>query len=97
METQTLPPKPDLTGIWRFNKERSRLEIPAPDRSRFEIEHHDPLFRLTRTLVYGAQSNTFTIELIANGEPSARRIGDIEAVVRLTWDGADLSGSLRAK
>jgi hypothetical protein len=90
MEAPIPPPKPDFTGVWRFNKDRSQLEIPAPEFSRFEIEHQDPVFRLTRTLVYGAQSNTFSIELTADGKPSTRRIGDIEAVVRLTWDGADL-------
>lgn len=50
------------------------------------------MFRLTRTLVYGAQSNTFSIELTADGKPSTRRIGDIEVCgpPDLGWRGSAL-------
>jgi len=61
--------KPDFTGTWLFNAAMSRLQIPAPESSEFIIEHRDPHFRLTRTLVIRGQRDTFSIDLTTDGAP----------------------------
>ena len=58
---------PDFSGTWAFNAATSRLQIPAPDSSEFAIEHRDPHFRLTRTLVMQGQRDTFSINLTTDG------------------------------
>ena len=90
MNTGLAPPKPDFTGNWRFNPRRSTLQIPVPDSSRFEIDHREPRFRLTRTHVYGGVPDTFTVELTTDGQPYSRQFGPIHANLHLAWDGATL-------
>jgi len=80
----------NFSGKWRFNPEKSALEIPAPESAYFEIEHREPDFRLTRTLVYGGQADTLTVELKTDGSESVQQFRDIEARMRLHWDGAEL-------
>ena len=80
----------NFTGKWRFNAQKSALEIPAPESAHFEIEHREPDFRLTRTLVYGGQADTLTVELKTDGAERVQQFRDIEARIRLHWDGPDL-------
>jgi len=80
----------NFTGKWRFNTEKSTLQIPVPESACFEIEHREPDFRLTRTLVYAGQADTLTVELKTDGAESVQQFGDIQARIRLQWDGPDL-------
>ena len=82
--------RPDFTGKWRFSADKSRLQIPPPDSAHFEIEHREPEFRLTRTMVYAGQPNTLTIELTTDGRESVKQLGVLEARIRLSWDGPEL-------
>jgi hypothetical protein len=41
-------------------------------------------------LVYGGQADTLTVELKTDGSESVRQFGQIEARMRLHWDGAEL-------
>jgi hypothetical protein len=45
--------KPDFTGTWEFNSNKSTLQIPSPDSTTFVIEHREPHFHLERTHVFG--------------------------------------------
>jgi hypothetical protein len=75
--------KPDFSGTWNLNPAKSRLEIPPPTSSTFYITHKDPVFRLKRTHVYGTKSNTWSIELIADGPEVVQKEDDFHA--RLSW------------
>src|SRR5262249_47325453 len=59
--------KPDFTGIWKFNRSRSSLQIPAPDSTTFVIEHREPRFHLSRTHVVGGHRDTLSLELTTDG------------------------------
>src|SRR5262245_13311903 len=82
--------KPDFTGIWRFNRGRSSLQIPAPDSTTFVIEHREPRFHPSRTHAVGGTSDTFSIELTTDGEPVTCNHVGLEIQARLRWEGETL-------
>lgn len=84
--------KPDFTGTWAFNAAMSRLQIPAPESSEFAIEHRDPHFRLTRTLVMQGHRDTFSIDLMTDGSPfRLAHPRGYEIQGRAYWDGSVLA------
>ncbi len=82
--------KPTFTGRWRFNPTKSKLEIPSPSDSHFEIQHDEPRFHLTRTLVFGENANTITLDMTTDGKESVHRLGDLQARIRVYWEGDTL-------
>lgn len=82
--------KPDFTGTWKFNAERSSLQIPAPDSTTFMVEHREPHFRMSRTHVVGGSSDTFSIELVTDGSEVVQDRGDLQICARLYWEGETL-------
>ena len=83
--------RPNFTGKWKFNAQRSRLQIPSPTDSRFEIEHHEPDFHLTRTLVFGDKGNTVSLDFTTDGRETTKDLGgDVQARIRAYWEGSVL-------
>ena len=82
--------KPNFSGTWRFNRARSRLEIPPPDDSTFQVRHREPHFALTRTHVVQGKADTLTIDLVTDGAEATHAIRDFALRARLFWDGDDL-------
>jgi len=82
--------KPDFSGTWEFNPEKSRLEMTAPTKSVFVIEHQDPSFKLTRTHTWGEKSDTLSFEVTTDGKEHYRKDGDHESWTRMTWMGEEL-------
>ncbi len=80
-------PKPDLSGSWRFNREKSTLEIPAPDDSLLVIEHREPALRITRTHVARDERDTFSIDLTTDGREVLASHGELRLRARAYWDG----------
>lgn len=81
------PPKPNFTGTWKVNFQKSVLEIPAPDSTLFVVEHNEPHFRLTRTHVVKDKSDTFSIDLTTDGKELVRREGNRTDYSRAYWEG----------
>lgn len=79
--------KPDLSGTWAINRERSRLEIPMPDSTVFTIEHREPRFHLERTHVVGETRDVFSIELTTDGRVAESTHRGIRIEARAFWDG----------
>jgi hypothetical protein len=77
--------RPCFTGHWALNLLRSELQIPPPESSLFVIEHDEPVFRLTRTHVYGGKSNTISFELTTDGKEYEQDFGELHARSRLSW------------
>ena len=82
--------KPDFSGTWEFNPEKSRLERPAPTKSIFVIEHQDPIFKLTRTHTWGERSDTLSFEVTTDGKEHHQKEGEYESWARMTWLGEEL-------
>lgn len=59
---------PNFSGTWKFNSNRSSLQIASPESIGFVIEHHEPQFHLERTLVVGGHKDTFAIDLTTDGD-----------------------------
>lgn len=83
---ETPEPKPDFSGTWEFSPERSSLEMRSPDASTFIIEHEDPRWRLERTHVFGDRSDTLTLELTTDGEPTTFTLHGWQVESRLHWE-----------
>lgn len=78
--------RPNFTGTWKFNREKSSLEIEIPDSTTFIIEHHEPNFHLERTHTRGQHSDTFTIDLTTDNKIVTRTHGNIEIRAHLVWE-----------
>jgi hypothetical protein len=89
--------KPNFTGNWKLNRQRSKLQIASPTASLFEIEHSEPKFRLKRTLIYSDQSNSITLDLTIDGSEHSHEIGEVRAGIRMYWDGDALVGDMKVK
>jgi hypothetical protein len=82
--------KPDFTGRWKYNPSKSVLRIPPPESTSLVIEHREPHFRLSRTLVVGGSSDTFSIELTTDGREVVQERDDLQICARLYWEGETL-------
>jgi hypothetical protein len=80
-----------------LNQQQSKLQIASPTSSIFEIEQSEPGFRLKRTLVYGDQSNSITLDLIIDGKEHSHEIGEVTPGIRMFWDGDTLVGDMKVK
>jgi len=82
--------KPDFSGTWIFNPEKSRLEMSVPKRSIFWIEHKDGSFKLTRTHTWGERWDTLSFEATTDGEEVYRDIHGFETWTHMSWLGEEL-------
>jgi nuclear transport factor 2 (NTF2) superfamily protein len=84
-------PKPDFSGTWVFNTDKSRLEKQAPAESVFWIEHHGPGFKLTRTHTWSDDRwDTLSFEATTDAEETYKETGGFETWTRLYWLGEEL-------
>lgn len=82
--------KPNFTGTWKFNPDKSDLQGSSPESSIFVIEHIEPLFHLERTHVFGGKSDTFSIALTTDIKPVTINQGGLETHSELYWEGDSL-------
>ncbi len=87
--------RPDFSGTWQLNQEKSRLELAAPSKSIFVIEHQEPRFKLTRTHTWGERSDTLSFEYTTDGEEHHRKQGNYESWARMSWLGDELVLDMR--
>lgn len=80
----------DFSGVWKFNPEKSRLQVPVPSASTFVIDHKEPHFHLTRTHVYDGKPDTWSIDLTTDGKEVVQQDGEQTLHVRLYWEGNHL-------
>jgi hypothetical protein len=83
-------PKPDFTGMWTFNREKSRLQIPAPDATVFVVDHREPALRISRTHFAGDSRDTFSLDLTTDGREVSVDRTDVRIRCRAYWDGDTL-------
>jgi|ERR1017187_42466 RimJ/RimL family protein N-acetyltransferase len=83
--------RPDFTGIWRANLEKSILRGPAPREILHRIEHRDPHLD-QEILLAQASGNEQRLIFSYNttGDETTNSIGARTARTRAWWDGAEL-------
>lgn len=80
--------KPDFSGKWVFNPEKSKLEIKVKlDSATFTIDHKEPDFRFSRVFVIGGKSDSFSYALTTDGTEKIEEQPDRTLRSRLYWDG----------
>lgn len=83
--------KPNFSGTWVFNAQKSTLQDPPPSSMTFQIEQHDPHFRLSRTQVYGGKSDTWTLDTVTDGQKEVVQHSALyTSHIRMYWDGDTL-------
>jgi hypothetical protein len=89
--------RPDFTGVWEMNFERSVLRGPAPKRILVEIEHREPrlIQQIRFTNAYGTEQRmTFTYE---TGAETSNQVGEATAWTHARWEGTELVIESRMK
>jgi hypothetical protein len=60
--------KPDFSGIWIFNPQKSALKVPPPSSMTLDIEQKDPDISFARKQVYGDLSFDWKLNAVADGQ-----------------------------
>lgn len=80
--------KPDLSGTWVLNLDKSRLQIEDKIESgTFTIEHKEPDFRFSRVFVVGGKDDAVSYALTTDGREKIAKEPDRTTTSRLYWDG----------
>lgn len=84
----TDPAKPDFSGTWIINLEKSRLQIQAKIESgEFTIDHKEPDFRFRRVFVIDGKKDEISFALATGGTVKTEELPDRTVHSRLYWDG----------
>lgn len=84
------PQRPNFSGVWRYNPEKSTLQIPPPTSTTLCIDHREPDFHLSRTHVFGGKSDTWSIHLTTDGKEVVLKEEDRTLHSRSYWEGNKL-------
>ncbi len=80
--------KPDYSGTWIFNAQKSRLQVPARlDSAVFTIDHREPVFRFSRVFVVRGREDSLSYELTTDNREKVEKLSDRTVTSRLRWDG----------
>lgn len=79
--------KPDFSGTWILNLAKSKLEMEAPEKTVFVIDHREPSFKLTRTHHWKGETkpDTWTFEITTDGKEKYGKEKDLEYWTRVYW------------
>jgi len=80
--------KPDFSGNWVFNAEKSKLQIQVKlESAMFTIDHKEPDFRFSRVFVVDGRPDSFSYALRTDGNEQVKTEGGRTTHSRLFWDG----------
>jgi len=83
--------KPNFTGKWVFNPQKSSLKTSAPTSMTMEIEQSDPEIRFARVQVYGDQTFKWNLKADADSQKEVvQHTPQYTANVRVFWEGSSL-------
>jgi len=83
--------KPNLSGTWVFNAQKSAPKWTPPTSMTLQIDQNDPQVRLSRTQVYGAQSYDWKLDILADGQKEVVQNSSLyTANIRMYWEGNSL-------
>jgi hypothetical protein len=83
--------KPDFSGEWVFNPEKSRLEVKWNlESGTFTIDHREPNFRFNRVFVINGKRDSHSYSLTTDGKEEVSEQAERTVHSRLYWDGETL-------
>lgn len=88
---QTPQSKPNLSGTWVFNAQKSTLKVTAPTSMTLQIQQNDPQISFARTQVYGDQNFDWKLEAVADGQKEVvQTMPAYTTNSRVYWEGNSL-------
>jgi hypothetical protein len=82
------PAKPDFSGVWVVNPQKSQLAGWAKfDSTTITIEHKEPKFRFHRVSIKAGKTDDATYELTTDGTELVEKEGGRARYSKLAWDG----------
>ncbi len=81
--------KPNLSGTWIFDAQKSALKVPGPAAMTLQIDQKDPHFSFARTEKYGDQSFGWKLEADADSpkEVVATAPDGVTTSSKVYWQG----------
>ncbi len=80
-------PKPDFSGTWQLDVQRTRFgEIPPPKSLLIQIEHHDPQIRIVTITTTDDGETRETLVLTTDGQPHNYTLQDQPCSATARWD-----------
>lgn len=88
-----LPAKPNFSGNWKLNNQKSNLgPMPAPTSLTEKITHKDPDLTAATSSIGGPQGDlNYDVTYNTGGKETTNHFGDHEAKSTAKWDGDALS------
>ncbi len=84
----TVLDKPNFSGGWVFNAEKSKLEVKVKlESATFTIDHREPDFRLSRVFVINGKTDSYSYALTTDGTEKVEERPDRTLHSRIYWDG----------
>jgi hypothetical protein len=83
--------KPNLSGEWKLNIDKSHFgALPPPSSRTDKIEHQDPVLKIRRLQTGGMGDTQVTIECRTDGSPCKTAVEglDFRFQLKVRWDGA---------
>ena len=91
LQAQEAQPRPNLSGNWVFNPQKSSLKMPAPTSLTLRIEQADSQVHFSRTQLYGEQRFHWDLDTVADGQKEVvQKEPQYTANVRVYWQGTSL-------
>ncbi len=82
--------KPDFSGQWTFNKEKSRLSATwasGIERGVVRIEHREPKFSFSRTFTIKGKDAQVSFVQMIDDKATETMDGDVKVSSRMYWEG----------
>jgi hypothetical protein len=91
-QTPAQPAKPDFSGRWRMEKDKSNFgTFQVPDLVVQVVEHHDPTMNVHTVETAGKKTTTADVSYFTDGTISTNVIKGREAESKAFWDGPALN------
>jgi hypothetical protein len=87
--------RPNFSGSWKLNVARSDIQEPRLKGAVFKIQHQEPEFIISRTLLYSGEQQHMKFNLRTDGSPLVVPYGEEKLMLRVRWDDGSLLCSIR--
>lgn len=83
--------RPNLSGTWIFDAQKSSLKVPPPSSMTLQIDQKDPQIGITRTQVYDNQTFDWKLDTITDGDNEVvQNSPRFTTNSRVYWQGSSL-------
>lgn len=85
-------PKPNFTGVWKLNVDKSDFgPIPGPESETDTIEHNDPNIKLAVDQQGAQGKRKYDLDLVIDGKEETHKLGDQDIKTTAQWEGNALN------